>query len=137
MATATTTHGNAGGIAVAERLAHTVGRVLPIVAMAAAASDDPVFAPLGVIVYVLAALAAGLYLPPPWRGEVVRSAAGGTLAYALVRILSMATTGGIGGVALGDALPPALISLAAFLAAVVTGLWWRAIWRTAPRLVDA
>lgn len=109
-----------------------IARLAVLGAMAAAASDDPWLAPVGAGVYIVVALAAGLYLDPGLRGATVRGAAVGALGYAVVRLLSMALLGGPAGVDLPGALAPALVSLAAFLAALATGLWWRAIWRRSP-----
>lgn len=107
-------------------------RIVPLVAMGVAASDDPWLAPLGVVAYIVLALAAGLYMDGALRGATVRGAAAGALAYAVVRLVSMVVLGGPAGLDLPGALAPALVSLAAFLAALATGLWWRVIWRRSP-----
>ena len=80
---------------------------------------------------VALSLAAGLALPAHARGAVVRGAAVGAVANALLRAALLWQAGGPEAVSVGASAPPALIGLAAAILGVLTGRWWRGIWRLA------
>ncbi|MCL6596923.1 MAG: hypothetical protein K6V73_12060 [Firmicutes bacterium] len=107
--------------------------LLPLLALAVAGGGGRLGAAATAAVPLLG-LAAGALLAPWARGAACRGAALGGAADALARALSLWRMGGAGAVALGSILPPAVVLLGTFVAAVAVGVRWRTVWRPASAL---
>lgn len=111
-------------------------RSLALAALAAAAlaleTAPPPWGAGATVASVLAGLGAGLGAPRPARGRAVRAAALGSAVGALGRGFLLWRVGGADALSVGATLPPALVGLDAFVLAVLTGRWWRGIWRLEP-----
>jgi hypothetical protein len=104
--------------------------LLPLLALAVAGAGGRLGAAATAAVPLLG-LVAGALLAPWARGAACRGAALGGVADAVARALSLWRMGGWGAVALGSILPPAVVLIGTFIAAVAVGVRWRAVWRPA------